>query len=334
MDKKLGSKPCLFVNITGNYDVLSKHGEKLDSRLPSLSSLLSEGISVILCHEEGEITKNRFNLLSILGFGNTINDPEYISSLKTRSEDMKVREDFLGEDKYTGKGTAAADEDEIPEIKYIKLPRKLNEVAPSTNLLVITNDNELLPHLVKFEISYRLQNWDTTAVDNFTKENPLQRFHIVFLDCRLPDDDTVSLQLLENLDKLLGTIKSSHENIQIRFTISPAFTAFNKDSVLYPNKLQLKEFPTGTQEMIKDILPIQIWETLQAEPNPEIHASKLFFSFGCTWDSIGRRIDTITQFKSLNKEDTLQLIGNKTIRGEFFFREILFTLGKIPKYGS
>jgi hypothetical protein len=319
-----------LINITADYDVVQTLAKELD-QLPNLHNILKNGISAILYHEENDGAVKHNNLLSIIGFERTLNNPETIKKAEATSIPAEAKMAFVKEAEKKSEG--AGGDDEVTEIKYVPVPAHLNEITANTKLVAISNDKSILPYFHLFGISYEFNSL-STSVKTLVEER-LMGNNLVIIQAHLPKpEDPLTASLLGTIDEVTGALIARTDNIHLRVTLGPAFAGLPKESVLNPHHYQTSKLPEAVQSFIKKVEPIQIWQTLQAELDSTLKTEKSYFSLAIVFDTLARRVDRLDAFAKLNSIEGLSLIGYRTIRAPFFFREILFTLGKIPKFGA
>eukprot|EP01017_Pseudomicrothorax_dubius_P019506 TRINITY_DN2145_c0_g2_i1.p1 TRINITY_DN2145_c0_g2~~TRINITY_DN2145_c0_g2_i1.p1 ORF type:complete len:323 (-),score=84.69 TRINITY_DN2145_c0_g2_i1:62-1030(-) len=322
MEKAKKGKSCLTVVVRAEGDVLEQFGGQLEA-CPTLKDTLRSGSTAVLVGQETPGGKDV--LFSFLGFERTLSLPETAGSIVEVEDEAKT---FTATKKAQA-GAGPADDEENVEIKYVKHPNSFEEVCSGVNALVLTNDVRAKARLNRFQVSFAVIQSTATAEDVKARiASGFDATALVVLDVHLTSENAAAA--LAIADAVVAANIERH----VRLVVGPSFTSFARADVLNLPALALAKVPEKTRGLLAGVVPPQIHSFLQADSDTEFTPEKAFFALGVTFDRHGCRRDAVESFLQLSSPTSLHDVSGRAIRGEFFLREILFTLGKLPKFGA
>jgi len=307
---------------------LTDNSLKLDT-YSNLNKALKEGSSVILLDKKPK-SANLSPLISLLWFNETLANG--ISFDGTILENQLKIFDTSKTTSQEKQGTN--DEDENTGVKFLRKPKTISEISDA-KICIVTQSEDIAKFAEVAEINYIFEKDSSTSFDSLLEEvsaklNGLD-LAILHLDVK-----GKSLESAEKTLAFLDVCVGKHLNtssLKIIYSLFAEKTPVSEITGIH--REQLKNFDSEIRSLVEKIIPRQSWEYTQGEVNDLFVEDKENLRFClCNYHAKINRTDKITSFEMLKDKASWSKIGGNIIWIAGLLREIMFELGKFPKFGA
>jgi len=310
MNSTIKIRSLLFL-IEG-LDVTQKASQD-NKPFPLLDKIIEEGNSTLVV-DENNIAKE-YPLISICSFAQTYKDG-FSSDSKVSEGTPRIFTKAVIEKKKGG------DDEEVIEVKYIEQPKKLSELTEAS-IFVATNSEKAASFCEQVEISYL-----------YNKEGKLKLEEIGSPDLliiHLKVGETQRNEILALVEESIKTI--DHEFLRVCF--SPFGSDLPISQLIEKHTEQLGSKEENIKSAIQGIVPKQTWQYYRGKMVLENASCLKSALLMITNRKELNRADTIKNIEDyLNVAECVPRLGGKAIHSLGLLREILFELGKLPKFGA
>ena len=315
MNTKIKIRSLLF--LVEGLDLTQKGTQ--DKVYPSLNQIIEEGNSTVVV-DENRVAKED-PLISICSFSQTFKDGFSVNN-KVSEGTPRVFSKAVTEKKKGG------DDEEVIEVKYVSHPQKLSELTDAS-IFVATNSERAASFCDQAEISY-LFNKERVNLESIVNNlNEVKSIDLLIIHLK-----TEESQRNETLTWLEESVKSSVEHEFLRICFSPFGDSLQIGQLVNKHTEQLNSKNEKAKALIQDIVPTQTWQYYKGKPvleNANVLQSGLLM---ITNRKELNRADTIKNLEDYLNIDSIARFGGKVIHSFGVLREILFELGKLPKFGA
>ena len=284
-----------------------------DKTFPLLNKVIEEGNSTLVV-DENNISKEH-PLISICSFGQTYKDG-FSSDSKVSEGTPRVFAKAVTEKKKGG------DDEEVIEVKYIAQPKKLSELTDAS-IFVATNSEKAATFCEQVEISYL-----------YNKELKLRLEEIGSADLliiHLKVEETQRNEILAWIEESIKTVDPEF----LRVCFAPFGSSIPIGQLIEKHTEQIASKNENIKSAIQGIVPNQTWQYYKGKPVLENISSLKSALLMITNRKELNRADTIKSINDYsNPTDCVSRFGGKVIHSFGLLREILFELGKLPKFGA
>ena len=300
-------------------DLFEKLSQTVD--LPLLNEHIAEGNSTLVL-EENEVSIE-YPLLALLGFARTYNSG---FNFNGQIKEGSVRTFDAPSRTQTKKNE---NDEEIIEVRYISHPQKFTEITDAS-VLVITNSEKAAKTCEGVEISY-IYLKEEHNLENIRKLIKGSRVWDLLIFHREQKKEQ-SIDTLTWIEHFLKSNTFAYNSLRLIF--APYARRLSIGDIIQSHELQLQGLKEESQSAIKQIIPKQTWQfyrgTKALENSEKISTVLLMINHRKGLN----RADNIHNINEYSSQDTIKIIGGKTIHSDGVLREILFELNKLPKFGA
>jgi len=292
--------------------------EKADN-FTHLNKIVSEGNTTFLTNNE-KIFQS-YPLVSILTFGQTFENGFEFSGT------VKENELRVFQAKVENKKSDA--DDEIIEVKYIQKPTKWAEVSNNLFAIVVTNSKKIADFCELIELSYYYDTKSLSEDEILSKLADQKVIDLLILHNCNPSS-LKQEELLEGLNKAVEVSLNNANFVKILFT---SFAKNVDSKLIFQKHLKQLEEDEKKKQLLMDLIPNQTWQYNRGEL---VHQSGEGFSLMllATYKKNQNRTDSIKKLSDYSNVNNYSSIGGNIIVSSGFLREIMFELGKLPKFGA
>ena len=298
------------------FDLNQNSQEKPD--FPSLNKVIAEGNSTLII-DENQISKTN-PLISVLSFAKTFSEGV--------DANVKVQEDSLRifEGPKIIKENKGGDDEEIIEVKYISHPKKLSEITDAS-VVVVTDSEKAAKFCELSEINYFYQKNGYSIEEARKKiERPVD-----LLILHREATESKRIEVLNWIEDFVN--KASFDYDLLRIIFSPFGESLSKEKLLERHREQ-NSSSEDVQNALKSIVPVQTWQYYRGKVTLNEVKQIENVMLMITNRKELNRADTIKSISDYTLEDNIGKFGGKVIHSFGVLREILFELGKLPKFGA
>jgi hypothetical protein len=359
MDLKKAKKKTLtsvILNVETENDTLIEDNSKW-CELDRFTKTLNEGISTILIRHKQPGLSFRSSLASLLGFAHSLEDFDK-EDVFQKGKNLEEVKDYLSKNKPEGYWEKAdnspfseqvtqplfrrfplvklsIEEESLSEVIYIERPRKYAEISYNVKAIVVSNNirNILLCDHIELDYIYQdtfeAKGFDFHECIEFLKE----RYDLIIFDL-IEHNKQGSASLFPSLKKYEDVLLKISDDICYYVAVSPFAKDVNPNDIIDLWKLSDESSDKKYIKLAERLRPRQTWEYLNGEINEKFRLAEKDFLYLFFYESTGSRRDEIKGFEMLLRKQNWNKLGNKLINCNVFFREIVFKLGKLPKFGA
>jgi len=317
MDQKDKIRSVVFL-----LEGLDLHQEvQADNTFPVLNKVITEGNSTLIVDENKVSETNP--LISILSFART-----YTNGFE---ENVSVQEGSLRifEGNQAAKKNQSGDDEEVIEVKYISHPKKLSEITEAS-VFIVTDSEKAARFCEVSEINYLYQRngYDINEVRKQIGTDRIVDLLILHREVK----ESLRIETLNWIENFFN--KASFEYDLLRIIFSPFGKSLSADKLIEKHEEQINSSQQEIQGALKSIVPLQTWQYYRGKVAlndvNKIESVMLMITNRRELN----RADEIQNIKDYASEDNTSKFGGKVIHSFGVLREVLFEIGKLPKFGA
>ena len=298
------------------------------SNFTNLNKALSEGSSTILVDAKKSNEKIS-PLVSLLWFDQSFQNETNFQG-KVEEDSLKT---FKPNKNLINSNGSNNDDNENIEVKFLRNPSKFSEIS-DIKVCIWTNNEQIATFSEFAEISYYYSTKETYQFDKFFSnyQDEANGLELAIINLNLANfsDENINIGLKFIDEFLFQNIGESY----LKLIFSPFGVKFDVDDVIQKNKLQIKDYDSKIKNAIESIIPNQTWQYTKGEKNDLFTNYKdLRFCLNITHSKINRT-DKIDHFSLFKDKENWSKMGGGIIWIAGLLREIMFELGKFPKFGA
>lgn len=273
-------------------------------------------------------TKAHSSLVNILGFTKSLSEGQ--KAISSSLPDRVLTE-------KSGSQGASLDED-VTEVKTVTHPKKVQEILSGARAFLLTTNQLSKGFANEASLDYIFSpgcTESTSFLKDFLAKEPsvLKDYDVVFVEMEELSKNGVEKGVLV-LEQTLQWVIAENHRLYICFE-----NLLNSRTIPEIEKLREKSLLTKDailrDEIIQKVLPLQTShyfmgnEEKEASPVEETKPAFVLF-----YAENSCRMDGLVSIKEIEKDENLRKVSGGVIKAEYFLREILFKLGKLPKFGA